>query len=93
MVEAHLLEGKIDLSARRQVTNKLRGAYSKASKADKGRILDEVEAQPRGWPARQREGCCRGRHYLIRANRSTGDSCGRERMATRRVNSWSTCGS
>ena len=38
------MEGKIDLSARRQVTNKLRDAYGKASKTDKARILDEVQA-------------------------------------------------
>jgi hypothetical protein len=44
MVEACLTEDKIDLSARRQVTNKLRDAYGKASKPDKGRILDEVQA-------------------------------------------------
>lgn len=36
------MEGKIDMAARRQVTNKLRDAYSKGSKADRGRILDEV---------------------------------------------------
>ena len=38
------MEGKIDLSARRQVTNKLRDSYGKASKTDKARILDEVQA-------------------------------------------------
>ncbi len=38
------MEGKIDMAARRQVTNKLRSGYRKASKADKGRILDEVAA-------------------------------------------------
>ena len=38
------MEGKIDLSARRQVTNKLRDAYGKASKTDKAPILDEVQA-------------------------------------------------
>ncbi len=38
------MKGKIDLSARRQVTNKLRDAYGRASKADKARILDEVQA-------------------------------------------------
>ena len=38
------MEGKIDLSARRQVTNKLRVAYQKAGKLDKGSILDEVIA-------------------------------------------------
>ena len=38
------MEGKIDLSARRQVTNKLRDAYGKVSKPDKARILDEVQA-------------------------------------------------
>lgn len=38
------MEGKIDLAARRQVTNKLRDAYRKASKAEKGRILDRVIA-------------------------------------------------
>jgi hypothetical protein len=43
-VEAHLLEGKINRGARRQVTNKLRVAYREASKPDKGRVLDEVEA-------------------------------------------------
>lgn len=37
------MEGKIDMAARRQVTNKLRDAYRKASKADKGRVLDQVQ--------------------------------------------------
>lgn len=36
------MEGKIDMAARRQVTNKLRDAYRKGSKADRGRILDRV---------------------------------------------------
>lgn len=36
------MEGKIDMAARRQVTNKLRDAYQKGSKADRGRILDRV---------------------------------------------------
>jgi hypothetical protein len=38
------VEGKIDMAARRQVTNKLRGQYRKASKADKSKILDRVVA-------------------------------------------------
>ena len=38
------VEGKIEMAARRQVTNKLRDAYRKALKADKARILDEVMA-------------------------------------------------
>lgn len=38
------MEGKIDMAARRQVTNKLRGQYRRASKADKGEILDRVVA-------------------------------------------------
>lgn len=38
------MEGKISLSARRQVPNKLRDAYRKATKRDKTRILDEVVA-------------------------------------------------
>jgi hypothetical protein len=38
------VEGKIDMAARRQVTNKLRGQYRKASKADKTKILDRVVA-------------------------------------------------
>ena len=38
------MEGKSDLSARRHVTNKLRDAYRKASKTDKGRVLDEAQA-------------------------------------------------
>lgn len=38
------VEGKIDMAARRQVTNKLRGQYHKASKADKSAILDRVVA-------------------------------------------------
>ena len=37
-----MLEGKIDMAARRQVTNKLRGQYRRASKADKTKILDRV---------------------------------------------------
>jgi hypothetical protein len=36
------MEGKIDVSARRQVTNKIRDPYCKASERDKGRILDEI---------------------------------------------------
>jgi transposase InsO family protein len=36
------VEGKIPMAARRHVTNKLRGAYRRASKTDKGRILTEV---------------------------------------------------
>src|SRR5262245_34115558 len=39
-----MLEGKIDMAARRQVTNKLRIQYRKASKADKGKTLDRVVA-------------------------------------------------
>lgn len=38
------MEGKIDMAARRQVTNKLRGQYRKACKADKTKILDRVVA-------------------------------------------------
>ena len=38
------MEGKIDMAARRQVTNKLRIQYRKASKEDKGAILDRVMA-------------------------------------------------
>ncbi|WP_370328493.1 hypothetical protein [Candidatus Mycobacterium methanotrophicum] len=36
------MEGKIDMAARRQETNKLRGQYRKACKADKTKILDRV---------------------------------------------------
>jgi hypothetical protein len=38
------MEGKIDMAARRQVTNKLRTLYRKASKAERGTILDRVVA-------------------------------------------------
>lgn len=38
------VEGKIDMAARRQVTNKLRAQYRGASKADKSKILDRVVA-------------------------------------------------
>lgn len=38
------MEGKIDMAARRQVTNKLRDQYRRASKAQKGQILDRVVA-------------------------------------------------
>lgn len=38
------MEGKIGMAARRQVTNKLRSGYGRASKVDRGRILDEVVA-------------------------------------------------
>lgn len=38
------VEGKIEMAARRQVTNKLRDAYRGAAKHDKARILDEVMA-------------------------------------------------
>lgn len=33
---------KVDMAARRQVANKLRGQYRKASKGDKGKILDRM---------------------------------------------------
>jgi hypothetical protein len=36
------MEGKIDMAARRQVTNKLRDAYRRGSKAQRGQILDRV---------------------------------------------------
>lgn len=36
------MEGKIDMAARRQVTNKLCDAYCKGSKLERGRILDRV---------------------------------------------------
>jgi hypothetical protein len=36
------MEGKIDMAARRQVTNKLQTQYRKAVKAEKGKILDRV---------------------------------------------------
>lgn len=39
-----MVEGKIPMAARRHVTNKLRSAYAKASKMDRGRILYEVMA-------------------------------------------------
>jgi len=38
------VEGKIDMAARRQVANKLRMQYRRASKADKSKILDRVVA-------------------------------------------------
>ena len=38
------MEGKIDMAARRQVTNKLRAQYRRASRSDKGTILDRVVA-------------------------------------------------
>jgi hypothetical protein len=38
------VEGKIDMAARRQVANKLRTQYRKASKVDKSKILDRVVA-------------------------------------------------
>jgi hypothetical protein len=38
------MEGKIPMAARRHVTNKLRTVYTRASKADKSRIVDEVVA-------------------------------------------------
>ena len=38
------MEGKIDMAARRQVANKLRIQYRRASKADKSKILDRVVA-------------------------------------------------
>lgn len=36
------MEGKIPMAARRHVTNKLRVAYQNGSRADRGKILDEV---------------------------------------------------
>lgn len=38
------MEGKVDMAARRQVANKLRTQYRRASKADKSKILDRVVA-------------------------------------------------
>lgn len=39
-----MVEGKIHMAARRQVTNKLRAQYREASRADKSKILDQVVA-------------------------------------------------
>lgn len=39
-----LVEGKIHMASRRQVTNKLRAQYREASRADKSKILDQVVA-------------------------------------------------
>ncbi|MDQ1249744.1 MAG: hypothetical protein QG597_4120 [Actinomycetota bacterium] len=39
-----MVEGKIGMAARRQVTNKLQVQYRKATKADKGSILDQAVA-------------------------------------------------
>jgi hypothetical protein len=50
------VEGKIDMAARRQVTNKLRTQYRGAWKADKTKILDRVVTTT-GWAARRRGGC------------------------------------
>ena len=36
------MEGKIDMAARRQVTNKLRSRYQSAGRAEQGKILDQV---------------------------------------------------
>ncbi len=38
------VDRKVDMAARRQVANKLRSPYGKASKADKSKILDRVVA-------------------------------------------------
>ena len=86
------MEGKIDLSARRQVTNKLRDAYGKASKTDKARILDEVQAAT-GVARSTARRLLSGGASRIRRSRSTGGGCGLARMGTRRVSSWLTCGS
>lgn len=49
------MEGKIDMAARRQVTNKLRVSYRRASKTDRGRILDRVvETTGMGWSTARR---------------------------------------
>ena len=37
-----MMEGKIPMVARRNVTNKLRNVYLRAPKRDKAKILDEV---------------------------------------------------
>ncbi len=44
------MDGKIDMAARRQVANKLRTPYGKASKADKSKILDRVVGHHRDGP-------------------------------------------
>ena len=46
------------MAARRQVTNKLRTLNRKASKLERGAILDRV-VDPQGWGARRPGGCCR----------------------------------
>lgn len=38
------MEGKINVAAGRQVTNKLRAQYRTATKADRGKVLDRVVA-------------------------------------------------
>jgi len=50
------VEGKIDMATRRQVTNKLRGQYRRASGVDKGLILDRV-VETTGMGVRRRSAC------------------------------------
>ena len=75
------VEGKIDSDARRQVTNKLRAQYRRASRSDRGAILDRVVATT-GWGGRRRGGCSAAPGWPIRPSRSMAAVCGRDPSVT-----------
>lgn len=85
------MEGKIDMAARRQVTNKLRDAYCKGSKAERGRILDRV-AEATGMGRSTAGGYCAVRGFPRRRIRSISAVSSLGRMATTPGCCLSTCG-
>lgn len=85
------MEGKIDMAATRQATKKLQGQYRKASKSDKGKILDWVVSTTR-------MGCSTAQRMLTGpilgdpAEQIDGRTLRSRASATTLGRSWSTCG-
>jgi hypothetical protein len=85
------MDGKIDMAARRQVTNKLRDAYCKGSKLERGRILDRVvEATGMGRSTARR--MLGGARLVNPSTRSTSAVSSPGRTATTPARCWSMCG-
>lgn len=86
-----MVEGKIPMAARRQVTNKLRSVYVKAWKPDKARILDEVMSTT-GMGRSTARRMLTGQLLPNRPNRLMSASCYRRLTATIHGRCWSMCG-
>ena len=79
------------MAARRHITNKLHSAYRRASKKDRGRILDKVMTTTGVGRSTARR-MLTGPVLPDPGGRSTGADCARRDTAMTRGRPWSMCG-